>query len=94
MVSAMMIVYHLLFLYVFFPETEKNIMSQMQGELKHNAHAPLYNIDGFVAMTRRFFVPLALLGSFLFTMLCGLIASFIGALCSKYRSGNIFLNTN
>ncbi len=92
-VTGIMIAYRLLFLYVIFPGTENDIMNQFRSAMEKGGHVSRDNIESFLKTTRRMFVPFAILGSFATTMLCGIIASAIGAIYSKYRFSTMYFLT-
>jgi hypothetical protein len=91
--SCMLTVYRLLFLYILFPATAHEVLHQLRSAMGSEGIAHQPGMDSFMATIQKFFVPFALLGSFLTTMFCGVIASGFGSLYCKYRTASFFLLT-
>jgi hypothetical protein len=89
MTSGILIAWRILFLYVLFPGTTREVLQLVRNAMESGAIAHHAGADSFLGAVRQFFVPFALLGSFLTTMFWGLVASCIGTLFCKYRTESL-----
>jgi len=82
-VACILIFYTLLSIYIIFPETRDLAIEQARKQMEEKGNIPEANIDQAIEMTRKFFLPFAIGGTLIGTLLVGAIAALIGAAFTK-----------
>jgi uncharacterized membrane protein YciS (DUF1049 family) len=92
-VSALMVVYSLLSMYVIFPELIDQILTKTRTDLQAAGKLTDDQIDTQVAMTKKFMQP-GILSIFIFlaTLFFNTIASLLGAAFTKKTDPDVFKN--
>jgi hypothetical protein len=82
-VAIMMIVYTLISVLVIFPEFIDQVLIKARTDMEAKGGMSEDNIETALAMTRKFFLPAALVFAFLGTLFFGVIGSLLGAAFAK-----------
>ncbi len=92
-VSAIMVVYNLLSMYVIFPELIDQILTKTRTDLQAAGKLTDDQIDNQIAMTKKFMQP-GILSIFIFlvTLFFNTIASLLGAAFAKKTEPDVFKN--
>ena len=77
------IIYFLISVYLIFPETKDITLQMTREQMEKDPKYTQEVIDNAVDMTRRLFIPFALIGIVFFYLIFGSIASLIGAAVAK-----------
>jgi NADH:ubiquinone oxidoreductase subunit 6 (subunit J) len=87
-IALILIVWFLLAITVIFPEMKERIFDMTRQRMEDNGKMSESQIDQAMDMTRKFFIPFAIAGTLLGTLICGAIASLIGAGIAKKKPIN------
>jgi NADH:ubiquinone oxidoreductase subunit 6 (subunit J) len=82
-VACILILYTLLSIYIIFPETKDLAIEEARKQMEAKGNIPDATIDQALEMTRKFFLPFAIGGALIGTLIVGAIASLIGAAVTK-----------
>jgi len=82
-VACIFFLYTLLSIYLIFPESRDIALQMTREELEKNQKLTQDNIDQTLEITKRLFVPIAIAGAVLGTLIVGVIAALIGAGVTK-----------
>ena len=82
-VTIIVLVYTILSLYFIFPEMKDLALEQARKQMEEKGTLSQDNIDTALAMTKKLFIPFAILGVIIGTLLIGVIGSLLGAAFTK-----------
>ncbi len=82
-ILAILVLYSLLSMFFIFPEMKDMAVEEARKQMEEKGTLSQENIDTAVAMTRKLFVPFALAGIIIGTLLIGVIGSLLGAAFTK-----------
>jgi uncharacterized membrane protein len=82
-VTAIMLVYTIIALYFIFPEMKDMAVEEARKQMEAKGTLSQANIDTALEMTRKFFMPFALIGVVIGTLIIGAIGSLLGAAFTK-----------
>jgi Protein of unknown function (DUF4199) len=82
-VACILILYTLLSIYIIFPETKDLAIEAARKQMEEKGNIPEANIDQAMEITRKFFLPFAIGGALIGTLIIGAIAALIGAAFTK-----------
>lgn len=89
-IACIMVVYTLVSVFVIFPETKTLAIEKARQQMETNPQMTEEMIDQAVGMTEKFFLPFAIGGSLLGTLIVGALASVLGAAFAKKNPPNPF----
>ena len=92
LIALFMFIYTLLSLFIIFPELKEMVLQKTRTDMEAKGTYSQDVIDSAVNMTKKFFVPFALIGGILATVLFGVIGSLLGAAFAKKTEANVFQN--
>jgi ABC-type antimicrobial peptide transport system permease subunit len=78
-------VYTLLSIYLIFPETRDVAIDEARKQMEKQGKMSDDQIDQAIEMTKKFFLPFAIGGSVIGTLIVGAIASLLGAAFAKKK---------
>ncbi len=84
-VTCLMLVYTLIALYLIFPETRDVAIEEARKQMEAKGNLSEEQIDQAIDMTKKFFLPFAIGGTVLGTLIIGCIASLLGAAFAKKK---------
>ena len=87
-IALILIVWVLLAMLVIFPEMKDKALDMAQQKMEEKGTLSESQIDQAMEFTRKFFIPLAVGGTLLGTLIFGAVASLIGAAVAKKRPVN------
>ena len=82
-VTGIVLVYTIIALYFIFPEIKDMALEQARKQMEEKGTMSQDNIDTALAMTRKLFMPFAIAGVIIGTLLVGAIGSVLGAAFTK-----------
>jgi hypothetical protein len=82
-VACLSLIYTLLSIYLIFPDTKDLAIDQARRQMEAKGGLSEENIDQAIEMTKKMFMPIAIAGVVLGTLLVGAIASLLGAAFTK-----------
>ena len=82
-IAALMFVYTILSIFLIFPEIQDQVLEKTRADMEAKGGYSEDTIDQGVAMTKKLFIPLALVGSVVGTLIVGTIGSLLGAAFTK-----------
>ncbi|PWT77278.1 MAG: hypothetical protein C5B59_04470 [Bacteroidetes bacterium] len=82
-IACLTVIFTLLSIFVIFPETKDIALDQARKQMEAKGQLSEDQIDKSIDITKRLFVPLAIIGIIVFTLLEGVVASLIGAAIVK-----------
>jgi hypothetical protein len=91
-VACILILYTLLSIYIIFPDTKDLALEEARKQMEEKGNIPEANIDQAIEMTRKFFLPFAIGGALLGTLIVGAIASLLGSAFTKKNPNAEFEN--
>ena len=90
--TCIMVIYTILSILVLFPETKDIAMDAARKQMEAKGDVPQERIDQAIEMTKKFFVPFAIAGALIGSIIVGAIASLIGAAVAKKNPQTPFQN--
>jgi hypothetical protein len=91
-VTCLMVVYAVLSVYIISPEQKELALEEARKQLEKNNQMSDSDIETALEFTRRMFVPIAIGGTLLGTLIVGAIASLLGAAFAKKTPPSPFQN--
>jgi uncharacterized membrane protein YciS (DUF1049 family) len=91
-VACLMVVFTVLSIYVISPETKDIVLDQARKQMEEKGNVPPETIDQALQMTSKFFVPFAIGGALIGTIIVGAISALIGAAVTKKNPQSPFQN--
>ena len=82
-VTGIMLIYTILALFFIFPEMKDLVIEEARKQMEEKGTLSQDNIDTALAMTRKLFIPFAILGVIFGTLLIGALGSLLGATFTK-----------
>jgi hypothetical protein len=82
-ITCIMVIYTLLSLYFIFPEMKDLAIEQTRKQMEEKGTLSQDNMDTALAMTKRLFIPFAIAGVIIGTLIIGVIGSLLGATFTK-----------
>lgn len=82
-VTGIMLLYTIIALMFIFPETKDMALEQARKQMEEKGTMSQDNIDAAIGMTRRLFMPFAIAGVIIGTLIIGAIGSVLGAAFTK-----------
>jgi uncharacterized membrane protein YciS (DUF1049 family) len=82
-VTGIVLIYTIIALLFIFPETKDMALEQARKQMEEKGTMSQDNIDAALAMTRKLFMPFAIAGVIIGTLLIGAIGSVLGAAFTK-----------
>ena len=82
-VACILLIYTLLSIYIIFPDTKDLALEQARKQMEEKGNIPEANIDQAIEMTKKLFLPIAIAGVLLGTLIVGVISALIGAAITK-----------
>jgi Protein of unknown function (DUF4199) len=82
-VTGIMVVYSLLSIYFIFPEMKDLAIEEARKQMEEKGTLSQDNIETALAMTRKLFIPFAIAGIIIGTLIIGAIGSLLGAAFTK-----------
>lgn len=82
-VTGIMLIYTLIALFFIFPETKDMALEEARKQMEAKGTLSQDNIDTALSMTRRLFIPFAIIGVVIGTLFIGAIGSLLGAAFTK-----------
>lgn len=79
LVAVIVVAYRFTYLYILFPEIKANTIAEARSEMANSANASENELDAAADLIGRVFIPFAVAGSFISTLVSGIIGSVIGA---------------
>jgi len=90
--TCITVIYTILSILVIFPETKDVAMDEARKQMEAKGNMPQETIDQAIEMTKKFFVPFAIGGALIGSIIVGAIASLIGAAIAKKNPQTPFQN--
>jgi small-conductance mechanosensitive channel len=87
-IALIMVVYSLLAMNLIFPEMKEEALEMARQRMEEKGNLSDEQIDQAIEMTKKFFVPFAIGGILLITLIFGAIASLAGAAMAKKKPVN------
>ena len=84
-VSCMIFIFTLVSIFLLFPETRDIALQKAREQMEQNGKYSQDQIDQGIEITKKLFVPFAIAGAILGTLIVGTIASLIGAAVAKKK---------
>jgi hypothetical protein len=91
-VACLMLIYTLLSVFVIFPETKELALEKAREQMEKDQRLSESDIENGIEMTRKLFLPFAIAGSVIGTLIVGAIASLIGAAFARKNPPSPFQN--
>jgi amino acid transporter len=91
-VACILLLYTMLSMFVIFPETKDLALEQARKQMEEKGTLSEAQVDQAVEWTSKFFIPFAMVGVILGTLIFGVIASLIGAAVTKKNPQSPFEN--
>ncbi len=82
-VACILVLYTMLSIFLIFPETKDLAIEQARKQMEAKGNITDAQIDQAIEMTKKFFVPFAIGGTLIGTVIVGAIAALIGAAVTK-----------
>jgi uncharacterized membrane protein YciS (DUF1049 family) len=82
-VTGIMLIYTIIALSFIFPEMKDMALEEARKQMEAKGTLSQSNIDAALSMTRRLFIPFAIIGVVIGTLLIGVIGSLLGAAFTK-----------
>lgn len=79
LVAVIVVAYRFAYLYILFPEIKANTIAEARSEMANSSNASENELDAAADLIGRVFIPFAVAGSFISTLVSGVISSVIGA---------------
>jgi hypothetical protein len=79
LVAVMVVAYRFTYLYMLFPEIKANTIAEARNEMANSSNASENELDAAADLIGRVFIPFAVAGSFVSTLISGIISYVIGA---------------
>ena len=81
--ACIMVIYALLSVFLLFPEQKEQAMEVARKQMEEKGNIPQSSIDQGIDFAKRLYIPFAILGVVIGSLLVGAIASLIGAAIAK-----------
>lgn len=82
-VTVIVVAYRFMYLYILFPDIKATTVAQARSEMGSKGDIAENELDAATNLIDRMFIPFAVAGSFVSTLISGLIGSVIGAVAIK-----------
>ena len=84
-IACLMLIYTLLSLFVIFPETKDIAIDEARKQMESQGNLSEDQIDQPIGMTQKFFLPFAIGGTVIGTLIVGAISALLGAAFAKKK---------
>ncbi|HVM87998.1 MAG TPA: DUF4199 domain-containing protein [Puia sp.] len=82
-VACLLVIYTLISIYLIFPDTKDLAIEQARKQMEEQGNLPEATIDQAIEMTKKFFLPFAIGGALIGTIIVGALAALLGAAFAK-----------